>query len=518
MKKQALNPYLPCFEYIPDGEPHVFGDRIYIYGSHDRFDGEMFCLNDYICYSASVQDLTNWRYEGVIFRKDQDPRNAPKESPDQIPLIYHTIGRYPGGMNREGMHALWAPDVVCGPDDRYYLYYCMDFLPEIGVAVCDTPAGKFEYLGLVHYEDGTPLGKKEGDLIQFDPGVFIDEDHSIYLYSGNAPMHPEDEDPGKGSQVMRLKQDMLTLAEAPKRLLPMVTEEKGTGFEGHAFFEASSIRKIQGKYYLIYSSVLSHELCYAVSDYPDRDYRFGGTVISIGDVGLGGRTEKEAVNCLGNTHGSIEQIGENWYVFYHRQTNRTQYSRQACAEKIRIEEDGTILQTEVTSCGLNAAPLEADGTYPASICCHLTGKNGAAFSDQDVMKWDYPFITQDAPDYGMGDPDSGLDGDAQARYTKAKGEIHQYIANIQDGTTIGYKYFQIKDAATVFVKLRGRADGCIRVYTDGTDTLAGSIPVRIFDEDWQTLGGACSLPEGVHSLYFVYEGSGWLDMLEFGFA
>ena len=37
MKQQALNPYLPGWEYIPDGEPHIFGDRVYIYGSHDSF-------------------------------------------------------------------------------------------------------------------------------------------------------------------------------------------------------------------------------------------------------------------------------------------------------------------------------------------------------------------------------------------------------------------------------------------------------------------------------------------------
>ena len=34
--KQIFNPYLPSYEYIPDGEPHIFGDRLYIYGSHDR--------------------------------------------------------------------------------------------------------------------------------------------------------------------------------------------------------------------------------------------------------------------------------------------------------------------------------------------------------------------------------------------------------------------------------------------------------------------------------------------------
>ena len=39
MKKQAFNPYLPSWEYIPDGEPYVFGDRVYIYGSHDFYNG-----------------------------------------------------------------------------------------------------------------------------------------------------------------------------------------------------------------------------------------------------------------------------------------------------------------------------------------------------------------------------------------------------------------------------------------------------------------------------------------------
>ncbi|WP_026525293.1 hypothetical protein [Butyrivibrio sp. MB2005] len=30
------NPYLPLDEYIPDAEPHVFGNQVYIYGSHDK--------------------------------------------------------------------------------------------------------------------------------------------------------------------------------------------------------------------------------------------------------------------------------------------------------------------------------------------------------------------------------------------------------------------------------------------------------------------------------------------------
>ena len=86
---QGFNPYLPSWEYIPDGEPHVFGDRVYLYGSHDRFNGYAFCLNDYVCYSAPVSDLTDWRCEGVIYTRTDDPRNV------------------------DGDQCLYAPDVCC---------------------------------------------------------------------------------------------------------------------------------------------------------------------------------------------------------------------------------------------------------------------------------------------------------------------------------------------------------------------------------------------------------------------
>ena len=123
--KQIANPYLPGYEYVPDGEAHVFGDRVYLYGSHDRFNGKKFCMNDYVCYSAPITDLTDWRYEGVIYGRTQDPRMA------------------------DGKHQLWAPDVVCGKDGRYYLYYCPDDrIKSIGVAVCDTTAGRFRFHGI----------------------------------------------------------------------------------------------------------------------------------------------------------------------------------------------------------------------------------------------------------------------------------------------------------------------------------------------------------------------------------
>lgn len=120
MNRQAVNPYLPSWEYIPDGEPHVFNGRVYVYGSHDRFNAPIFCVNDYVCWSAPVEDLSEWRYEGVIYRKKQDPKN---------PL---------------GYHLLFAPDVCQGPDGRYYLYYAFDFLGIMSVAVCDTYVAKVD--------------------------------------------------------------------------------------------------------------------------------------------------------------------------------------------------------------------------------------------------------------------------------------------------------------------------------------------------------------------------------------
>ena len=62
MKKEAFNPYLPSWEYIPDGEPYVFNGRVYVYGSHDFYNGYVFCMGDYVCWSAPVDDLGNWQY------------------------------------------------------------------------------------------------------------------------------------------------------------------------------------------------------------------------------------------------------------------------------------------------------------------------------------------------------------------------------------------------------------------------------------------------------------------------
>lgn len=486
--EQIYNPYLPLNEYIPDGEPHVFGDRVYIYGSHDKEGGDYFCMLDYVTYSAPIDNLKDWRYEGVIYKASQDP--------DYVNHKY-----------------MYAPDVVEGNDGRYYLFYSLADRHEcsflMSVAVCDTPCGQFEFLGYVRWPDGRPM--QHGVI--FDPGLINDNGH-IYLYYGvwydfdqnprftkettletqiNMFRKTREEILGteggvQGPFVVELCDDMLTVKDTPRHIFP--TSFVGTPYFGHEFFEASSMRKIGNKYYFIYSTFNQHELAYATSDYHDRDFEFGGVIISNGDIGYKGREPKDRLNRTGNNHGSIINIGGEWYVFYHRQTHKNDYSRQACAEKIKILDDGTIPQVEITSCGLNGGPLKACGTYPAVICCNLSnGKMVHGHCENMVL----PHIV-----YKNGE---------------------RIIAEIDNGTLIGYKYFEFDRDVTLSIRYRSGQNepkGKILVKIAENGDTAAEIDIKA-QENWTTatveLKGIC----GAYPLYFVYEGEGLCEIKEFFF-
>lgn len=532
-KNQIYNPFLPLYEYIPDGEPHVFGDRVYHYGSHDKEGGDTFCMLDYVCYSAPVDDLTAWRYEGVIYQAKQDPR-------------------YPAPQY------MYAPDVVQGNDGRFYLYYCMGgdygqggYQGPVSVAVCDTPAGQYEYLGVVKNPDGSPMLK----YICFDPAV-LNDDGTIRLYYGTQYDYEERDDfltndfylqdeiqmfgrsreeilsyPDSimGPVMAVLSDDMLTVKEEAKHIIPY--RVKGTSFEAHPFFEGSSMRKVGRKYYFIYSSWQNHELCYATSDQPDRDFVFGGTIISNGDIGYRGRDTQHKLNMTGTTHGSIIEINGQWYVFYHRLTHKSDYSRQACAEKIRILEDGSIPQAEMTSCGLNDGPLSAEGTYPAVIACNLTNGH-MPHGSNSVFQISFPNVTH-------------------------KGQ-ERFIAEIEDHTLIGYKYFECRSVKQFGITYRmeteknrvifdGRYRTDIRSQDDENftntystekqklltesvnpdrstenyfsiccDTPNAEVGRLVLDdvEDWKTIITSVNIPDGIHAFYLVYHGQKKIQLLK----
>ena len=471
---QAFNPYLPSWEYIPDGEPHVFGDRVYVYGSHDRFRGHVYCLNDYVCWSAPVCDLGNWRYEGVIFRKTDDP------------------------LNRDGHANLFAPDVTRGPDGRYYLYYVLDKQCCVSVAVCDSPAGKYEFLGYVRHADGTLLGQRAGDEPQFDPGVLTEGEHT-YLYTGFCT--PGDTS-RSGPMVSVLARDMLTVIEEPVFIMPSQPYSSGSGYEGHEFFEASSIRKFGDTYYFVYSSIVMHELCYAISKHPCHGFTYGGVIVSNNDLHISSYKPADKPMYYGaNNHGGLEMINGQVYIFYHRHTDGTNFSRQGMAERVTLEPDGSIHQVEMTSCGLNGGPLAGRGTYPAHIACNLFYKKDNMYSggSGDNGFWldgCYPKITQD-----------GRDGD----------EEPAYIMNMTDSATCGFKYFYCDGVKQVSLRVRGYCGGEFEVKTAWDGAALGRRPVK-YTNVWTDYSAPIEIPDGINALYFTYRGPGSAALLSFTLA
>ncbi|MDZ7835640.1 MAG: family 43 glycosylhydrolase [Alkalibacterium sp.] len=162
MNEIFSNPILPDYEYI-QSEIHVFGDRVYIYGSHDEFNGSVYCENDYVTWSASVTDLTSWKYEGIIYKK-ADHHFSPL---------------------KKGKSNLYAPDVAKGPDGKYYLYYSAADSGIISVALSDCPTGPFSYYGDVKAASGYVYGENSKQFVlEFDPAVLVDGE-KVYLYSGS---------------------------------------------------------------------------------------------------------------------------------------------------------------------------------------------------------------------------------------------------------------------------------------------------------------------------------------------
>lgn len=340
------NPYLPTWEYIPDGEPRVFGDRVYIYGSHDRPGSDCFCDYQLKVWSAPLSDLHNWTSHGVVFSTvDYEGHPADVDWTD---------------------NELYAPDVV-EKDGKYYLYAYI-----VGakgcVAVSDRPEGPFRLLSRYRYT----IEKHRDDGIFIDPGVLVDDDGRVYIYCGYLSSYMAELNPANMYEVIdgSYREDILP-TDAP-----------------HCFYEACSPRKVGGRYYLIYSPKIGSRLDYAVSDLPTGPFEYKGTIVDNG-VDFPG----------GNNHGSICCINGQWYIFYHRMTNGTCMSRRGCVERIEILPDGTIPQVEMTSLGFEES-LNPYRETPADIACVLTGgclitelnpfeRILTNITDGSVMGWKY---------------------------------------------------------------------------------------------------------------------------------
>ncbi|MCR5203077.1 MAG: family 43 glycosylhydrolase [Lachnospiraceae bacterium] len=405
------NPYLPNWEYIPDGEPRVFGDRVYIYGSHDKPDSETYCDHKLKVWSASVDDLENWVCHGVSFQTiDSEGRKSDVDWTDNL---------------------LFAPDVV-EKDGKYYLYaYIVD--DKGCVAVSDNPEGPFTLVSQYKFNVDNSEGQYDnpcdgGTFI--DPGVIVDDDGRVFIYCGFTRSYLCELNPDNMYEVID--------GSYQENFLP------STGDEG--FYEAASMRKIGDTYYMIYSPNIGSRLAYATAPSPTGPFTYRGYIVDNG-VDFPG----------GNDHGSIACIKGQWYIFYHRMTNGTDMSRRGFVERIEILPDGTIPPVEMTSLGFSEG-LNPYEITPADTACVL--RNGGMITELDtftrlitdirggtVMGWKYFEFGEDFTS------DEYMKMELKLRPMGCSGKLNVYADEVKEDNKIGEVSFD-RESSVVCGKVK----------------------------------------------------------------
>ena len=492
------NPYLPLWEHIPDGEPYVFEDpdhkgqqRVYIYGSHDNLKTN-YCGRDQVVWSASVDDLSHWRLDGTILVVDRNGRGEPFDSAGTADVLF-------------------APDVAMRveADGRktYYLYPNDQAWGRNGlVARSHRPDGPFEVTNWNSENPNTTDG-----VLQFDPAVFVDDDGRVYGYWGFQRSYAAELDPAT----------MATVKPGTKVVEDMVSSKDQEG--DFRFFEASSIRKIKDKYVFIYSRWTkpgefglpdtNYTLAYAYSDHPLGPWTYGGTLIDgrARETDEQGRTIASA-NASGNTHGSICQVGNQWYVFYHRQSGLNEFARQAMVAPVEVSvEEGpggkvSITEGEYNSEGFSTQGLDPLERHSAGICCWYTGPKPSEHHWPDNVF--YGSYVEAA--YGTAD-------NAKAPYDLKNNTNH--VVNNTSGSIVGYKYFNFsatsgrKDVQLLMRLIPAGIDATITIMADRPWTSQGGKPLGTIelkaDMPQTPTEMSAVLPSlgemsGKHALFFVF--------------
>ena len=492
------NPYLPLWEHIPDGEPYVFEDpdtpgkqRVYIYGSHDNLK-TMYCGRDQVVWSAPVENLSQWRYDGIILVVDKNAKGEPFDSASTADVLF-------------------APDVTLVTDSTgkktYYLFPNDQTGGRNGlIAKSDRPNGPFE---VCNWNADDP--NKVDGIYGFDPAVFVDDDGRVYGYWGFEHSYAAEIDPAT----------MCTVKPGTKIVDGMVSGRNEPG--KFRFFEASSIRKIKDKYVFIYSRWTepgefglpdtNYTLAYAYSDKPLGPWTYGGTIIDGRGREVNEQGDTIATGVVsGNTHGSICEVNGQWYVFYHRQAGLDEYARQAMVAPIEVKvEEGLGGKVEISEGEYNSEGFALEGLDPferhsAGIACWITGPKVAVHDWPKNIYYGSYVETSYGTETNFDEP------------YDLKNNTNRVVNNT-DGSIVGYKYFNFtKSYDGDYLQL------LLRLIPEGID---GTINIMI-DRPWESQGGkllgtitlkadmpkestemAIELPAladytGKHALFFVF--------------
>ncbi|NLD21348.1 MAG: hypothetical protein GX664_02530 [Bacteroidales bacterium] len=441
------NPYLPLWDHNPDGEPRLFEDpdnpgkyRVYIFTSHDVF-ARGYCGPDIRAWSAPVEDLTAWRNEGAIFS-------------------YFVNGQW---------DTMYAPDVVevVGKDgNKTYYLYPNNMGNGRGAMVCksDRPAGP--YIAINATED--PAVMKEGSIMGFDPGVFIeyvtdqnDPDYNIgfraYGFFGF-----------QGSSAVQLDQNTMyslrpgTEVSSPfipsgaafgRRMnIPAASEKieykhlfPGEDPKNFGFFEASSIRQVGNKFVVVYSGYYGQEyglgssnatLRYAYADNPLGPYKNGGVVVDARSIGLNDDGSALETNYPGhNTHGSLLQINDQWYIFYHRAPRGNMNSRQVMVAPVNItvDQDSVVNGGKVVITGFDPYAPDQKWTVKAA--------NGMEYTGAEVTSEGFLMYGLDPYRYYSAGYACSMTNERSQQDCYDIWDNNMIIGPVNGGDVIGYKYF-----------------------------------------------------------------------------
>ena len=344
----AQNPYLPLWEHVPDGEPRVFEDpdqpgkfRAYIIGSHDT-NYTAYCGSDIRMWSAPVEDLSQWRDEGPIFTWYVDGQWDTMFAPDLVEVKNKATGK-----------------------KTYYLYpHSRGWRRVAMVCKSDRPNGPFTPINLT--EDGRQC--VPGSLIDFDPSVFIenitdkkdpdfDKGFRAYVFYGfqhSTACELDQNTMFSQREGTQLIDPFIPASSVDGRLLDKEGSEYKALYQGQNpldfnFFEASSIRQVGNKYVMVFSGYSGKEyglgntnsaLRYAFGDSPLGPWRSGGVLVdSRGVVPNEDGSKLITTNAGHNTHGSLQEINGQWYVFYHRPPRGFGFARQPMVAPVKITWD-----------------------------------------------------------------------------------------------------------------------------------------------------------------------------------
>ncbi len=326
-----MNDHNPLFTQSYGADPYaiVYNDTVYVYMTGDTYeydkDGNL-VSNSYgkvnTIKVVCSKDLVNWTDCGSI----------------------RVAGR---GNAAEWASQSWAPSVAyknIDGKDKFFLYFANN-ASNIGVLVADSPTGPFTD------PIGKPLITREmqncGDVAWlFDPGVFVDDDGSAYIYFGGGVPEGKDADPGT-IRCAKLGADMTSIeGDIIKLDVPYV-------------FEASCMNKIGDTYYYTYCSnwnvpqsayeelgIKSAQICYMTSDNPMGPFTLQGAIL---------KNPYDYFSVGGNNHQSLFEFKGEWYIAYHSQLldvavgNGGMGYRSTNIDKLTVREDGKIELIEVAT-------------------------------------------------------------------------------------------------------------------------------------------------------------------------